>query len=187
MHAFARILQRARTVSALALLFLAAGCASYKLGAPGEQPFTSVFIPPVENRSFAPQAQAALTSELRQRLIRDGRVRVVADKSGADAILRVTLVEYRRETGARDSEDTILARDFDVTLVARTSLYDARNGKYVYRDRVVEDRSNVFAENPFAGEDAPRTQGFLQSEYQAMPRIARDLARKIANQALGAW
>ena len=190
MHTFARlsrIVTRARLAPLVAVALVTAGCASYKLGTPGDPPFDTVFIPPAENRSFAPQAQAALTSELRQRFIRGGRVRVVADKSEADAVLEVTLADYRRETGARDSEDTVLAEDFDVTLVARTSLYDTRNGKYLYRDRRVEDRSNVFTENPFTPTGTPRTQGFLQSEYQAMPRIARDLARKIANEAIGAW
>ena len=174
-------------LSTAGLLGILPGCKSYELGNPAELPFQSIYIQPVANDSFAPQAQALLSSQIREAFIRDGRTRLVTREEEADAVLHVNLTEYNRTAAARESQDTAVARDFDLTLSAKVSLFNQNKGDYFFRDRRLEETSNAYADNPYADPVLPKTQDFLQSEYQAMPRLTRDLARKIADEVLSPW
>ncbi|MFP4673253.1 MAG: LPS assembly lipoprotein LptE [Opitutales bacterium] len=169
---------------------LMAGCANYQLGSPGAPPFKNLYVRPTTNDSYAPQAHALVSTQLRQILLRDSRVTLVANEAKADAVLEVTLSEYDRSPGARagrDSEDTVRARDFDVGLKSRISLYNRGKGEYLFHNREIEEKTHAYAENPFTPDDTFNTQGFLQAEHQAMPRLARGIAANIANEILGAW
>lgn len=170
----------------LAMSFLG-GCKSYQLGNPAELPFQSIYVKPVSNNSFAPQAQALLSTQLREVFIRDGRTRIVTSEEEADAVLLVNLTEYRRSAAARQSDDTAAAAEFDLTLVAVVSLYNQNEGTYLLRNHELSDVSNAYIENLYASPGAPRTQDFLQSEYQSMPLLTRDLARRIADEVLSPW
>lgn len=163
------------------------GCKSYQFGNPTELPFKSIYIQPVTNGSFAPQAQALLSSQIREAFIRDGRTQVVTSEDEADAVLLVNLTEYGRTAAARQSDDTVLARDFDLALTAKVSLFDQNKGDYYFQGRELRERSNAYADNPYADSGTLPTQDFLQAEYQAMPRLTRDLARKIADEVLSPW
>ena len=169
------------------VLGLFSGCASYQLGAPAELPFKTIYIRPASNDSFAPQAQAIVSSQLRQQFIRDGRVHLVTNEDAADAVLTVNLAEYDRRGGARRSSDTVVASDFDISLSADVSLYNSGTGDYLFESRKIAGRTKTYIENPYASDSALRTQAYQQSEYQAMPVLARDLARKIADEVLSTW
>lgn len=171
----------------LAAVSFTSGCKSYQLGNPAELPFQSIYVKPVTNDSYAPQAQALLSSQIRDAFIRDGRTKLVASEADADAVLLVNLTEYNRRAAARQSSDTVRAADFDLTLVTEVSLYNQNKGDYFFQKRVIQESSNAFVGNPYATTGAVQTQDFLQSEYQAMPLLTRDLARKIADEVLSPW
>lgn len=179
---------RSTLIATLTLFWVACmgGCKSYQLGSPTELPFKSIYVKPVSNDSFAPQAQALLSGQLRKAFIGDGRVKIVTSAEAADAVLLVNLTEYNRTAAARLSEDTGKAADFDLTLYSEVSLYDQNKGNYFFKDRLVQETANAYANNPYDSSDV-QTQDFLQSEYQAMPLLTRDLARKIANEVLSPW
>lgn len=174
-------------VSLLMFAVLLSGCRSYQLGSPAELTFQSIYVQPVTNASYAPQAQALLTSQIREALIRDGRLRLVTSEEAADAVLFVNLSEYDRETATRDRQDTTVGLDFDLTLHAEVALFDQVNGEYLFQERSLSERSNAFVDDPYTPAGAPRTQSFSQAEYQAMPRLTRDLAKKIADEVLSPW
>lgn len=163
------------------------GCRSYQLGHPTELPFETIFVQPADNESFAPQAQAILSTKIREAMLRDSRVTLLADPGKADVLLSVTLTEYERRGATRDPDDTEVALDFDLVLTAQTSLFDQRKGRFIFENRQLEAQSSAFVNNLYAPAGAADTQSFTQSEYQAMPRIARDLATQITNEVLGAW
>ncbi len=169
------------------LLSLAAGCRSYQLGHPAELPFETIFVAPADNESFAPQAQALVSSQLREAIIRDGRVRLVADREQADTVLRVTLTDYERQPATRNPNDTAVALDYDLRLTAAISLYSRTDGRYLLRDRQLSESSTAFVNDVYAPAAAVDTQSLVQPEYQAMPRLTRDLARRISGEVLGAW
>ena len=64
-------------IASLSLVGLFAGCASYQLGSSAKLPYQKVFVEPVTNDSYAPQAQAVVSAKIRDVLIRDGRVQLV--------------------------------------------------------------------------------------------------------------
>ena len=83
----------ATLLAALALSLLS-GCASYQPGSSAELPFHKLYVEPVGNNSYAPQAQAAVSAKLRDIFIRDGRIQLVTAAEQADAVLSVTLSNY---------------------------------------------------------------------------------------------
>lgn len=161
------------------------GCKSYQLGHPAELPFETIYIQPAKNDSFAPQAQALVSAQVRDAVIRDGRLKLIADQSEADAVLFMTLTDYTRRAGARRQDDTERAQNFDLSLRVRLDLYDQKNGNYYFKGRTVQARTTGYQNNPFRS--APETQSLIQSEYNAMPRLARDLGRKAADEVLSVW
>jgi len=163
------------------------GCKSYQLGSPTELPFQSIFVKPVTNDSFAPQAQTLLSSQIRDAIIRDGRLKLVTSEDEADAVLLVNLTDYDRRAASRNRNDTVIARDFDLNLTADVSLYNQNAGDYYFEDREIRERSNAYTNNPYLDSAATDPQDFLQAEYNAMPRLTRDLARKIADEILSPW
>jgi hypothetical protein len=169
----------------LVVLSLASGCAAYQLGAPAELPFKTVYIRPASNHSYAPQAQAIVSSQLREHFIRDGRLKLVTSAKAADAVLTVNLTDYKRRGGARRSTDTVVASDFVTSLSADISLYNSYKGDYFFENRRISDHTRTYIENPYA--TGLSTQAYQQSEYQAMPVLARELARKIADEVLSVW
>lgn len=184
---FPSICQRILFLSTLFPVILGfGGCASYQLGSGGELPFKTIFVRPATNDSFAPQAQALVSAQVRETIIQDGRLEIVANESDADAVLMINLSEYDRSSAARSSEDSVEARDFNVTLVAEISLYDNASGDFQFRNREVSDYTIAYVNNPYADQNAA-IQSYRRSEYQAMPRLARDLGRKIADEVLSVW
>jgi hypothetical protein len=172
---------------ALWVLFVSPGCQSYQLGDPAPTPFETIYIAPVANESFAPQAQAILSTQLREVFLRDGRTRLVMSEEDADAALYVTLKEYTRRAAARRSDDTVRAQGFDIGLHAMITLYDFRNEELLFNARPIQANTNALVTNPYRDDSAAPTQSFLQSEQQAMPRLTRDLARQIADEVLSPW
>jgi len=172
------------TLSLIALLGLFSACKSYHLGSPVEIPFKSIYIKPVENNSFAPQAQAIISAMLRENFIRDARVKVVTDATSADAVLDVTLTDYERNATARNPDDTTVADVFDLTLIASVSLIDPSTGNYFFENRSLQTTTNAYTANPFQDDSVINYQ---LSERQSMEQLSRELARSITNEVLSPW
>jgi len=151
------------------------GCASYHLGQAADTPFKTLYIEPVSNRAFAPQAQALLNENLIEAFLRDGQVRIV-DESQAEATLRVVLTRYDREIAARQEDDTFLGRTFGVTLEAQVSLLDNLTGNLYFAGRTLSANDNILIDD-----------GLPQSEYQTIPVLTRSLAQKIKNTVVSVW
>ena len=175
---------------AMPAIFMAAffsGCNSYQFGNPAELAFESIYVQPVTNDSFAPQAQAILSTQIRDAFIRDGRTKLVTSREAADAVLIVNLTEYNRRAAARQSVDTTVAASFSLLLAVEVSLFNQNKGEYYFQERTIQKSAIAYAEDPYANPGASQTQDFLQSEYQAMPRLTRDLASRIADEVLNPW
>lgn len=157
------------------------GCANYEWSRP-ELPFKTLFVEAASNSSFAPQAQAPLSQQIRQAFIRDGRIEIVSNPKKADAVLQINLTKYDRNPAIRDNTDSEIARSFDLKLTAQIALYDQKKNQYFFKKRTLNAHTNSFSNDPITGADT-----FALSEHQDMPRITRDLARKIADEVLSVW
>ncbi len=173
-----------KTLLLTATLVLLNACQHYQLGSPAEIPFKSIYITPVSNHSYAPQAQAIVSSMLRENFIQDARVKVVAKKENAEAVLLVDLTEYERSSTARNQQDTTVADSFDVRLSADVSLLNQKAGTYFFRNRSVQATTNAYTRNPY---ETDSTIAYQLSERQAMEQIAREIARKVSNEILNPW
>src|SRR5882724_3303785 len=89
-----------------------AGCAHYQLGTGGRLSFATLYVAPVANKSDEPQAQAVVSTLLREELLHDGRVTLVNSPDAADATLTLVLSNYHREIATVRPGDTGLAREF---------------------------------------------------------------------------
>ncbi len=88
-----------------------------------------VFVDVHGSGHYDPETTDALAHQLRRALRRDGRFRVAAAKSDADAVLRVELVEQRVEAVAFDEFDEVL--DYEMTMRVKARL-DGRDGKTLW-------------------------------------------------------
>ena len=162
-------------IACLALVFLQGGCAHYKLGRPGTLPFRSIYIAPATSETPAAQAQALLSRNLIEAFLRDGSVQVSGPEE-AEAALLVVIIAYERDVSVAREDDTALGRTFEITLKAEATLLDNRSGKVYFNKRIFEASEQVFAESSLP-----------QSEYQAMPTLARRLANEIKNGIVNVW
>ena len=160
----------------VALAVSCGGCANYQLGTGSKAAFRTLHVEPVSNRTALPQAQAVVSTQLRESFARDARSSLVNSAGAAEAILTVVIIGYRREVAAVREGDTGLARKFNVTLEALCSLRDNRSGKAVFEGRTIAATREVFTDG-----------GQLQAEYQALPLLAESLAAKITRASLDVW
>lgn len=159
------------------LLFVAlAGCSHYQLGTAAKLSFNTLYVQPVANQTLLPQAQALLSTQIRERFARDGRVTLVNSAQGADATLTVTISDYHRDVATVREGDTGLARKFTLTFGATCSLHDNRGDKWLFEKRPVSTQRDAFTEG-----------GQLQAEYQALPLLTESLADRITHAVLDVW
>ena len=157
----------------LSLVFLS-GCTSYQAGDGSSAPFSTLQINPVVNQSQAPQANQVLNHDIREAFIRSGKVHL--DSAGADTQLNVTLTKYERQTIATNSQDTGLARKYELTLTASCDLINLTESSPYFSTREVTATVDIFL-------DAGQT----QAETTAIPLLSKKLAEAIAKEVLQVW
>lgn len=157
-------------------LVLLAGCASYRLGTGSAPKFSTLFVAPVRSETQIPQAQVLVTTQIREALIRDGRVTLVDSADAADAVLQISLTGYDRAVSVSRADDTGLARRFDVSLRAAATLTDNRTKQVYFFRRPLAAKRGVFTDS-----------GLVPSEYQALPLLAEQLAGEAVHAILDTW
>jgi len=167
---------RWRSSLAAAGLLALSGCAHYHLGTQARLTFSTLYVAPVENHALVPEAQALVATEVREALVKDGRVALVASPEAADVTLRVTLAGYNRDVAAASSTDTGLARKFALHLRATCTLTDNRAKRPLFSDREIIVTKDAFTDS-----------GQLQAEYQTLPLLAAALADQVAHAVLDVW
>lgn len=160
----------------LAATLLLAGCANYRLGTGAEPKFARLFVEPVTTETLIPQAQALVGTQVREAFIKDGRVEIVNSPGEADATLKIALVGYERDPTVAQTQDTGLARRFDVSLRARITVTDLRSKEVLIANRVLTARRGVFTDS-----------GLQQAEYQTLPLLAESLATDTVHLLLDTW
>ena len=156
--------------------FSLAGCANYHLGNGPSPQFTRLYIAPITSEVLIPQAQALITTQLREAFLKDGRVALAESADTADAVLRITLTGYQRDVAVSRPDDTKLARRFDVTLHAKATLTIGTGQKNGFTNRPLIANRGIFNDS-----------GQQQSEYQALPLLAEKLAQEALHAALDTW
>jgi len=159
----------------LCMLFLQS-CSHYQLGVPLKQvSFHSLYVAPIVNDSFVPQAQALLSVQVIQ-LVHESNIATTACPENADATLSITLCEHSRSIAASQEDDSFIGSAFTIVLKASINLTDNRTDQ-------------VYVQNyPVCASIYEITTPTLQAiEYQDMPILTKKLAQNICNIILNLW
>ncbi|MBE6412370.1 MAG: hypothetical protein E7036_07460 [Opitutales bacterium] len=153
------------------------GCSNYRLaGTPTDLPFSSVYVKPVRNDSYAPQATNLLTNAISNAINQTPQLKT-AYEGDAQATLSTTLIDYRRVPIATRADDTALAASYAMEAVAVCTLTRS-NGDVVFKNRKVKARAMLY----MGGNN-----DVIGNEYQNMPVLMRELGGKIKDAVIGIW
>lgn len=152
------------------------GCANYQLGTDAVPKFATLYVAPVRTDVLLPQARVELTTRVREAFLRDGRVRLVNSAETADAVLELVIAGYQREAVVTRSDDTGLARRFDITLQSRATLRNNRGTEPWFSDRLIEARRGAMTDD-----------GLVPAETQLLPVLGDVLAREAVQAVLDTW
>ncbi len=166
----------------VAVMTVLSGCSNYRLaGTPIDLPYRSVYVQPVKNFSYAPQVSNLLTNAISDAISQTPDLRV-ANVGDSDAVVEVEIVDYQKRKYASKSTrnamgelDTALAAAYKITAVAECTL--SMGNKVLFNKRKVSASIIVY----------PSDHDFLNSEYQNMPVLMRELGGKIKDTIIGIW
>lgn len=161
----------------LVLLFVFPACSHYRWGNPGLDtlPFQTLYVKPVINKTFIPEAQALVSQQLIRYLQQSG-VCITQCEEDADAVLIVVLRNYCQKTITTERSDTTLASSFNVSVQAVCTLIDNMNCGTWFSDQCVSASINAEADD-----------SVQQVLYQDMPVLTAKLADQIRNLVIGTW
>ena len=157
---------RARLASLLLAMLFFSGCAGYTLGptngvVAGDK---SVQITPFANKTLEPRLGAAVTTQMRKELQRDGTFKLASHDDG-DIIVSGVITHYTRHELTLVPHDLVTVRDYRVTLTAHVTARERATGK-------------ILLDQPVSGFTLLRVGTDLtSSERQALPLLAADLAK----------
>jgi Lipopolysaccharide-assembly len=149
--------------------FFLAGCAGYHLGPvngeiAGEK---TIEVLPFNNQTLEPRLGDAVTEALRERLQTDGTYRLAKGGAG-DIVVSGVIMHYSRQGLSYLNTDVSTVSNYRVEAVAHVTVRERDTGK-VLLDKNVNGSTLVQV-----GAD------LADAERQAMPLLAADLARNVA-------
>jgi hypothetical protein len=159
----------------LGLFALTQGCAHYSKGSGSDLPFDRIYVAPVKNDSFAPQAQALLTKQIRSKLVNQTNLEIAPSPSNA-AILEITITKFGQSIATTSRNDTVQAHSFDVKMTVVCTLRDSETEKVYFSDYSVSDSVECHGEGDYQG-----------AKHQIMPQLTEKLAEKICEIVCNPW
>jgi outer membrane lipopolysaccharide assembly protein LptE/RlpB len=175
-----RLAIRAAIVLLLALLVPGlAGCGYHSAGSSSVLPpgIKVLGIPSFENRTHTYHLETGLTGAVIREFNSRTRYRVVQSASGADAVLRGTLLSVQVAPVTYDSV-TGRASSGLVTIVIQVTI-TARDGRVLYRNSNYVFRNQYQVPNELAS--------FFEEQGPALDRLQRDFARTLVSNILESY
>ncbi len=161
-------------ITALSLL-IGAGCSNYRLRSPVPEELRTIAVPVFENASGFPEVDAIVTQEVLREFQREGTFKLARLDNASLKLLgklessKTQPINYDRNFGSRTSE-------YRFELIARITLVERSSGKLLIDDMPVKANTTFL------------TRGDMLTGLQdSQPRVARDLARAIADAVLAYW
>ncbi|MCC5788678.1 MAG: hypothetical protein JJT75_03515 [Opitutales bacterium] len=170
------VVWRLWAITLIGLVF--SGCQNYRLGS-GEDalPFSSLYIDSILNRTTLPQAEVHLTQQLPVEFNRvPDSVSLANSPETAEAVLQITLTDFRRQSKVTQDEDTGLTRKFEWIVQAQATLESRDRSQIYFTNRPITVRTDVFDEGDI-----------LTAEVAATPLITQELAKAIVREVTQVW
>jgi TolB-like protein len=165
---------RGRAAAALAAaIVLSAGC-GYKLAGTGTflpKNIKAVAVAPFENKTARPEIEVRVTEAVARELSRHGGMKIVTDKTQADAYLEGVVTDFRT-TPVQFSSDGRATR-LETTVVLRSSLRDLASGEILW------SQANLVFRDQY---DVQQQQAdYFDLETTALDTLAQGAARALVD------
>jgi hypothetical protein len=161
--------------SSLMITLLLSGCMGYQLGGTRPEGVETVYMAPVVNETTEPAIELQVTDALRQRFQMDGRLKLKNAAENADAILEVTLTNYRLTAIAFRDDLKTTAQQYRLRITGVATLTDSETGKII-------SESRTYGESTFTFEFDLTT-----SKRDALPRAAQEIAKFMVDDLIERW
>ncbi|MBL7016219.1 MAG: hypothetical protein ISR84_01540 [Kiritimatiellales bacterium] len=158
----------------LSLFLILTGCAGYQVGSTLPENVQTVSLS-IVNQTEEPSIEVDIMKALRAEVQMDGRLQLVSSGE-ADAVLKVTLNDFKLEAIAFDRRRGSLAREYRMVLRASSVLYFTDSGE------VILESPELLGESEF-----PYAADLTTAKLGALPEASADLARKVISLVTTAW
>ena len=168
-------LSQSLTVVLATVLFFASGCSSYRLGSAVPEELRTIAVPVFENDSGFPEIDAVVTQYVLREFQREGTFKI-SSLDNASLKLLGKLVKSDIQSLSRDRNYGSGTAEYRYKLLAEITLVERGTGKLLIDDMQIKADTTFF------------THGDMLTGLQdAQPRIAKELARAIADAVLAHW
>ena len=118
------------------LLLACVGCGYQIPGHGGELPerVSTVYLPLFSNQALKPRLENSLTDSIAEALSRVSSIRLVSDKSQADAVVEGVILSYGISALSYDQNDTI--REYRARMTVDIKLRRLQDGKLLWHNRI---------------------------------------------------
>lgn len=164
-----------RGLACVGLAACLTGCAGYQLGSMLPPDIKTVYVPTFVNKTTEPLIEVDTTRAVIEELQRDGSLKI-ASQEDADAVLEVTLREYRIEAVAYRKEQKTTAKEYRIVMIASILM------KRRTDDSVVVENPRVRGEAVF-----PVSGDLSSSKLTGLPAASDDLAHNIVEKVVEVW
>ncbi len=154
---------------------LLAGCMGYQLGGSRPDGIETVHVAAVVNKTAEPAIELQATHALRQRIQFDGRMKLENTAENADAVIEVTLTDYRLTAIAFRNDLRTTAEQYRIRITGTATLTDTKTGETL-------SESKTYGETTFFFESDLTT-----SKRGALPRAAQELAKFMVDDLIERW
>ena len=161
--------------SGLTALLLLSGCMGYQFGGTRPDGIETVHVAAVVNKTTEPAIELQVTHALRQRIQFDGRMKLENTAENADAIIEVTLTNYRLTAIAFRDDLRTTAEQYRIRITGTATLTDTKTGETF-------SESKTYGETTFFFESDLTT-----SKRVALPRAAQELAKFMVDDLIERW
>lgn len=162
-------------LNGLVSLLLFAGCMGYQLGGTRPEGIETVHMAPVVNKTTESAIELQVSHALRQRIQFDGRLKLKNTAEAADAIIEVTLTDYKLTAIAFRDDLKTTAEQYRLRITGTATLADAKTGETL-------SESKTYGETTFFFESDLTT-----SKRDALPRAAQELAKFMVDDLIEQW
>ena len=147
----------------------------YQLGGTRPDGIETVHVAAVVNKTTEPAIELQATHALRQRIQFDGRMKLVNTAENADAVIEVTLTDYRLSAIAFRDDLRTTAEQYRIRITGTATLTDTKTGETL-------SESKTYGEATFFFESDLTT-----SKRSALPRAAQELAKFMVDDLIERW
>ena len=156
-------------------------CSHYSIIHVNETPFKSVYVNTISNQDFAPNVHTLFQNQIRQTILRDGRLTLSNKPEDADTSLYITIKDYKRNVNTRSSVDAGRYNSLKIGLAVFVSLYDNETNTYLVKNVHLGSNEYLFFD------PVETSVKHREMEYEILPKITRDISENILELILSDW